>query len=105
MGLKFKNFVPLVNSCLGTNYTNEDLLSIGERVWNLERLFNMKAGFDSSDDSLPIRFTEEPLSDGHWEGQISGVNEMLHEYYSLRGWNEQGEPLPGTLKILGPEDS
>lgn len=101
MGLRFKNFVPLVNSCLGTNYTAEDLLSIGERVWNLERLLNIKAGIDGSYDALPERFTEEPLSDG-W---ISRVNEMLPEYYHLRGWNEQGEPLPETLMALGLEDS
>jgi aldehyde:ferredoxin oxidoreductase len=105
MGLKFKNFVPLVNSCLGTSYTADDLLSIGERVWNVERLFNMKAGFDGSHDALPERFTEEPLSDEEGEGQISRVGEMLPEYYSLRGWSEKGEPLPETLKALGLEDS
>jgi aldehyde:ferredoxin oxidoreductase len=105
MGLKFKNFVPLVNSCLGTSYTADDLLSIGERIWNVERLFNMKAGFDGSYDALPERFTEEPLSDGEGERQISRVGEMLPEYYSLRGWNEKGEPLPETLKALGVEDS
>jgi aldehyde:ferredoxin oxidoreductase len=105
MGLKFKNFVPLVNSCLGTNYTADDLLSIGERAWNVERLFNMKAGFDGSDDVLPARFTEEPLSDGDEEGQISRVNEMLPEYYSLRGWSGEGKPSQETLKTLGLEDS
>jgi aldehyde:ferredoxin oxidoreductase len=105
MGLKFKNFVPLVNSCLGTSHTADDLLSIGERVWNTERMFNMKAGFDGSHDVLPKRFTEEPLSDGDEEGQISRVNEMLPEYYSLRGWSEQGEPLPVTLNTLGLEGS
>jgi aldehyde:ferredoxin oxidoreductase len=105
MGLKFKNFVPLVNSCLGTKHTVEELLSIGERIWNLERLFNIQAGFDGSHDTLPLRFTEEPLSDGDVEGQISRVGEMLPEYYSLRGWSGQGEPLPETLKTLGLEDS
>jgi aldehyde:ferredoxin oxidoreductase len=103
MGLKFKNFVPLVNSCLGTSHTAEDLLSIGERIWNTERLFNIKAGFDRYHDALPKRFTEEPISEGAGEGQISKVNEMLPEYYRLRAWNEQGEPLPETLKTLGLE--
>ncbi len=105
MGLKFKNLVPLVNSCLGTKYTDEDLISIGERIWNLERLFNLKAGYTGSDDALPIRFTEELLSDEDGEGQISRVGEMITEYYSLRGWSEQGEPLPEKLKSLGLEDS
>jgi aldehyde:ferredoxin oxidoreductase len=105
MGLKFKNFVPLINSCLGTNYTADDLLSIGERVWNAERLFNVKAGIDGSHDKLPARFTEEPISCGNGEGQVSMVNEMLPEYYSLRGWSGQGVPLAETLKTLELEDS
>ncbi|MEF9427417.1 MAG: aldehyde ferredoxin oxidoreductase, partial [Candidatus Mariimomonas ferrooxydans] len=57
MGLKFKNFLPLVNSCLGTGYTAEELLLTGERVWNTERLFNMKAGFNSSHDALLLHTT------------------------------------------------
>ncbi|MEF9438691.1 MAG: aldehyde ferredoxin oxidoreductase C-terminal domain-containing protein, partial [Candidatus Mariimomonas ferrooxydans] len=105
MGLKFKNFLPLVNSCLGTGYTAEELLLTGERVWNTERLFNMKAGFNSSHDALPPRFTDEPISSENGEGLISRVKDMLPEYYKLRGWNEKGEPLPDTLKTLGLEDS
>jgi aldehyde:ferredoxin oxidoreductase len=64
MGLKFKNFAPMVNSCLGTHHTAEDLLGIGERIWNQERLFNLRAGFDHSHDTLPKRFFEEPIADG-----------------------------------------
>jgi aldehyde:ferredoxin oxidoreductase len=105
MGLKFKNFTPLVNSCLGTSFSAEDLLLIGERVWNAERLFNMRAGLDGSHDVLPSRFTEEPLADGPAQGRVSRVGEMLPEYYRLRGWDEQGEPLPETLKNLALEDS
>jgi aldehyde:ferredoxin oxidoreductase len=104
MGLKFKNFVPLVNSCLGTGYTADDLLLIGERVWNVERLFNMKAGFDGSHDVLPARFTEAPLSGDDGEKHISRVREMLPEYYNLRGWNEQGKPISETLEALGLEE-
>jgi aldehyde:ferredoxin oxidoreductase len=65
----------------------------------------MKAGFDGSHDILPKRFIEEPLTIGDREGQISRVNEMLPEYYSLRGWSGQGEPLSEMLKTLGLEDS
>ncbi|UCE78386.1 MAG: aldehyde ferredoxin oxidoreductase family protein [Nitrospiraceae bacterium] len=104
MGLKFKNFVPMVNSCLGTHYTADDLLLIGERIWNAERLFNMKAGLNASDDILPKRFTDEPIADGPGEGQVSRVNEMLPEYYRERGWDEHGKPLPETVKNLGLED-
>ena len=100
MGLKFNNYVPMVNSCLGTNYKAEDLLSIGERIWNMERLFNMKAGFNMSHDTLPERFFNEPIADGPAKGQISRVKEMLPEYYQLRGWSDQGEPLQEKLQAL-----
>lgn len=104
LGLKFKNFVPLVNSCLGTEYTADDLLYLGERIWNRERLFNMKAGFDSSHDVLPARFINDSIIDGPAQGQVSRFREMLPEYYRLRGWNEQGEPLSDTLKKLRLEE-
>ena len=104
MGLKFQNFVPMVNSCLGSEYKADDLLGIGERIWNQERLFNMKAGFDHTHDTLPERFFREPIVDGPAEGQISKLDEMLSDYYKFRGWSEKGEPRPETLKALGLED-
>jgi aldehyde:ferredoxin oxidoreductase len=103
MGLKFKNYVPMTNSCLGTSYSADDLLEIGERVWNVERLFNMGAGLGAKQDALPDRFTREAITDGPAEGQVSRVPEMLPEYYSLRGWSDGGEPLPETLQRLGLE--
>ncbi|MBW2502313.1 MAG: aldehyde ferredoxin oxidoreductase family protein, partial [Deltaproteobacteria bacterium] len=103
MGLKFKNYVPMTNSCLGTSYSADDLLAIGERIWNKERLFNIGAGLGAAQDTLPDRMTREPIADGPAEGQVSRVPEMRPEYYSLRGWNDGGEPLPETLKRLGLE--
>jgi aldehyde:ferredoxin oxidoreductase len=100
MGLKFNNFVPMVNSGLGTGYRADDLLLIGERIWNLERLFNLQAGFDGGHDILPERFLKEPVPDGPAKGQISKLDEMLEEYYNLRGWNGEGRALPETLKTL-----
>jgi aldehyde:ferredoxin oxidoreductase len=105
MGLKFKNYMPLVNSCLGTSHSADDLLVVGERIWNLERLFNMEAGFLGADDCLPDRFVNEPIQDGPGTGQISRIPEMLPEYYRLRGWDDQGVPLPETRKTLGLETS
>ncbi len=101
MGLKFKNMVPMINSCLGTGYKADDLLSIGERIWNMERAFNMKAGFGGDDDALPDRFVKEPLPDGLAKGQLSRLEEMLPEYYNLRGWDETGKPRTDTLQSLG----
>jgi len=100
MGLKFNNFLPMINSCLGTDYRAEDLLRIGERIWNQEKLFNMGAGFDHTHDTLPGRFLNEPIPDGPAKGQISKVHEMLPKYYDLRGWSKRSQPLPETLKAL-----
>jgi aldehyde:ferredoxin oxidoreductase len=104
MGLKFNNFVPMVNSCLGTGFNADDLLVIGDRIWNTERLFNIKAGFDGGHDILPERFFKEPIPDGPAAGQISRLDEMLGEYYSLRGWSEEGLPELDTLKALDLEE-
>jgi aldehyde:ferredoxin oxidoreductase len=103
MGLKFDNFVPMVNSCLGTDYRVDDLLIFGERIWNLERLFNLNAGFDGSHDTLPERFLKEPIPDGPAKGLVSKVDDMLNEYYGLRGWDERGRPLGEILETLGLE--
>lgn len=104
MGLKFNNYVPMVNSCLGTAYKVNDLLFIGEKIWNMERLFNLSAGFSGVDDRLPDRFKNEPISEGPGEGQVSRLDEILPEYYGLRGWNEKGQPVPETLKALDLEE-
>lgn len=101
MGVKFNNIVPMINSCLGTDYKADDLMKIGERIWNLEKLFNMKVGFDHTHDTLPGRFLNEPITDGPAKGQISKLDEMLPGYYELRGWNEKGEPRGDTLQALG----
>lgn len=103
MGLKFNHFVPLINSCLDTQYNADDLLAFGERIWNMERIFNLNAGFDRSHDSLPKKFLEEPLQDGAAKGEVSRVNDMIDEYYALRGWDREGRPTKETLKTLGLE--
>jgi aldehyde:ferredoxin oxidoreductase len=105
MGLKFKNYVPMVNSCLGSSYTADDLLLVGERIWNLERLFNMSASFDETHDLLPQRFIKEPIAEGPAEGQVSRLQAMRPVYYQLRGWSDQGDPLPETLNTLGLENN
>lgn len=103
MGIKFKNIIPMVNSCLGSTYSAEDLLNIGERIWNLERQFSLRVGLDQKDDTLPERFLKEPIPEGPAQGQISKIDEMLDRYYDLRGWNEEGKPRPETLQALGLE--
>ena len=80
--------------------TPEDMLKIGERVWNLERLFNNAAGLGRADDSLPPRITSEPLTEGASKGHVVELEPMLNEYYQLRGWDESGQPTPAKLREL-----
>ena len=81
----------------GIDYTAEDLSLIGEKIWNLERLFNLKAGLSGKDDSLPKRITDEPRV----KNQVVHLARMLPEYYRLRGWDENGIPTPEKLLQLG----
>lgn len=82
--------------------TQQDLLDVGERIWNMERIFNLKAGFTRKDDSLPPRFLAETGS-GPSSDQIFEQEQMLDEYYRSRGWNEKGEPTRKKLKELDLE--
>jgi aldehyde:ferredoxin oxidoreductase len=104
LGLKFSNLLPMTNAVLGSQYKAPELMEIGERAWNLERLFNSKAGITGGDDRLPDRFTKEPIGDGPAEGQVSRVPEMLPKYYELRGWTEEGTVRPETLQRLGLQE-
>ena len=83
----------------GVDFTDPDLSLIGERIWNLERLFNLKAGLSKKDDRLPKRMTDEPRV----KNQVVHLDRMLSEYYHLRGWNEEGVPTLEKLKQLGLE--
>lgn len=79
------------------------LAKVGERIYNVERLFNVREGLGRKDDRFPARLTTEPLKNaGPAEGQvIRKPEEMLDEYYRVRGWDKEGRPLPEKMKELG----
>ena len=77
------------------------LYDVGERIWNLERRFNLAAGFGREDDCLPERTLTEPARAGAASGQVAELANMLDDYYQLRGWDADGVPLPATLGRLG----
>ncbi len=91
----------IVNAGTGFNYTTEELLQAGERIYTLERQFNLDAGIEPVEDILPARFTEEAISDGPQKGVVSHYKELLPEYYQLRGWGEDGRPTAEKLQELG----
>jgi len=100
-GWTIDDYLELVNGCCETNWTLDDVQTIGERIWNMEKIFNLKAGLSKKDDTLPKRILEEPADVGTAKGLVCKLSDMLPEYYQLRGWNEDGEPNADTLKRLG----
>ncbi len=99
--LGLEDYRDLISAGTGFDYTVEELLTCGERIWNLERLFNLKAGMNpSKDDTLPKRFLKEAMPEGPKKGSVVPLSEMLKEYYSIRGWNEKGIPTQEKLSEL-----
>jgi len=89
-----------LRTATGLDLSDEEYLLSGERVWNMERLFNLRAGFTTKDDTLPPRLLKEPMKGGPHEGKVVRLDIMLPEYYSLRGWDEQGVPTEEKLSEL-----
>jgi aldehyde:ferredoxin oxidoreductase len=89
---------------LGKDVSAEELDRIGERVWNLSRIFNIKTGFTKADDDIPTRLKKDPLRKGSNEGRVLSGDDfetMLQIYYRIRGWDSNGVPTPEKLKALG----
>jgi aldehyde:ferredoxin oxidoreductase len=91
----------LMNYATGADYTEESLLKAGERIFNLERLFLLKAGLTKKDDTLPKRMLKEPMPAGPAKGHVVDLDTMLTEFYSLRGWDPEGIPTDEKLDELG----
>lgn len=92
---------PQVAAACGPEFTLENLTKIGERIWNMERDFNNRAGFSAKDDNLPKRLLSEPAQAGPAKGLVSKLPEMLPKYYAARGWDADGRLKPETRKRLG----
>ena len=94
-----KDYAELLTAVTGWNLTEQEILKIGERIYNLERVILNKYGFDGKDDTLPRRLLEEPMPEGPAKGQVVELEKMKEEYYRLRGW-VNGIPTPEKLKEL-----
>ena len=89
----------LIREATGLKHSYADMMKVGERIVNLERLFNLREGYTRKDDTLPERFLD-PMPDGTAKGQTCNVEKMLPAYYELRGWDEQGVPTTEKLRSL-----
>lgn len=96
-------YTKLLNAACGTEYTPEQVLEMGERIYNIERMFNKAAGMKPEDDRLPKRLITDPVPAGPSKGMTSKIEITLPEYYKVRGW-EAAFPTDETLKRLGLEE-
>ena len=95
-----EDIAPQVAAACEGDWTPETMLEAGERIWNLERDFNLAAGLTAADDTLPKRLLTEPAQTGPAKGNVNRLHEMLPKYYEIRGWNEQGELTDATRQRL-----
>jgi aldehyde:ferredoxin oxidoreductase len=97
-------YARMVRAVTGWDMTVEELERVGERVVNLERLFNVREGVRRRDDALPWRVMHEPIPDGPSSGMHcppAELSTMLDRYYALRGWDPDGVPTRERLGALG----
>ncbi|WP_114648990.1 aldehyde ferredoxin oxidoreductase family protein [Pseudothauera hydrothermalis] len=92
---------PQLQAACEGDWSMDKLHQVGERIWNMERQFNLAAGLTAKDDNLPPRLTSEPAKSGPAKGLVNQLDKMLPEYYQLRGWNAEGVPTADTLQRLG----
>ncbi len=103
--LYYEDLIRALEVTVGWSTSEEELRTIGERIVNLNRLFNVREGFSRKDDTLPERLLKEKAPLGPPKGQVVELDEMLDEYYNYRGWDpETGVPTPEKLKQLGLEE-
>lgn len=96
-----KEYADLTNAVCGTSHTADSVLEAGERIWNIERQFNLEAGVSPDQDKLPKRLLEEPIPEGPSKGWVHKLSDLLPEYYELRGWTKDGYPTEERLEKLG----
>lgn len=102
--LAIDNVKQLLHAVTGIEEFSDEnyLLKVGERVWNIERAFNVRNGFSRKDDVLPQRFLTESPKGGPLENQVVELEQMLDDYYEERGWDkETGNPTRQKLESLG----
>ncbi len=98
--LSAQDYVDLYNAASGESISVDDLMTIGDRIWNNERLFNLREGYTAADDTLPKRLLESPIPEGPSKGSVSRLPEMLPAYYQVRGWSESGVPTDEKKQSL-----
>ena len=103
----FDNLYTLFSLATGVKVNEEVMLTVAERVHNVERAYSCREGLDRKDDRLIGKWANEPVPNGPYKGEMIDSEKwevMLDEYYRLRGWDENGVPKKEKLKELGLDD-
>ncbi len=98
-GIGLPEIAGMYREAVGSDESDADILLKGERIWNLEKKFNIAAGVEK--DTLPPRLLREKLPEGPAAGKVNDLYTMLKEYYAARGWDEEGIPGEAKLAELG----
>ncbi|MEN8196911.1 MAG: aldehyde ferredoxin oxidoreductase C-terminal domain-containing protein, partial [Pseudomonadota bacterium] len=99
--LSMEDIAPQIAAACEGDWSADRCMEVGERIWNMERMYNIAAGFTGADDTLPQRLLKDAAKTGPAEGLVSKLDEMLPEYYSIRGWGTDGVPSGETRSRLG----
>lgn len=98
-----EGFAEFNNAVTGYEMSHGDIITMGERIYNLQKMFNLREGMDRKDDRLPHRLTHEPIPKGVSKGAVvtdEELQSMLNEYYLARGWSKNSVPTAGKLATL-----
>jgi aldehyde:ferredoxin oxidoreductase len=95
------DYADMSNVISGTEYTGADILEIGDRIYNIEKQFNLISGIEPEEDTLPKRLLEDGIPEGPSKGWVNKLDQMLPDYYKARGWDERGIPTQEKLESLG----
>ncbi|MGV9173453.1 MAG: aldehyde ferredoxin oxidoreductase family protein [Promethearchaeia archaeon] len=98
LGLDF--YARFLHAITGKEYNVTNLTRIGERIYTLEKLYNLQEGLGKKDDTLPPRFLEKPFEQGPSKGHVVPLEKMRDQYYYVRKWDEQGVPSQELLDEL-----
>lgn len=96
----FNRLLDAIEALTGISYILDDLIEVGERIFNLKRLYNIKCGITKTDDRVPEKLVNSPLDKGRARKKILKIDNMLEEYYRFRGWDENGVPTRKKLEQL-----
>ncbi len=98
-GLTVNPLIAAINAATGWDLDRDEFFRMGERIFNIKRLYNNRLGIGRKDDTLPPRMLN--LKRGGGTNHLPPLDDMLNEYYEYRGWDETGRPLPEKIAELG----